>query len=98
MARSMLSLGMLALRDLSSDMRRRGFMSGSAPPIFAAMEISFASLAKILPRLASIAPLKCLTFAHLLWPAINQFNSISNFHPFFNPAGPDRERWRRREA
>jgi hypothetical protein len=28
------------------------------------------SLAKIFPRLASIAPLKCLTFAHLLCPAI----------------------------
>ena len=70
MARSMLSLGMLAARHLSSTMRRRGFMPGSPPAILAAMVISLLSLAKILPRLASIAPLKCLTLAHLLCPDI----------------------------
>ena len=41
-------------------MRKRGFMSGSPPPILAAMVISLPSLEKIFPRLASIAPLKCL--------------------------------------
>ena len=68
MARSMLSLGMLAPRHLSSTMRSRGFMAGSPPPILTAMVISLLSLEKILPRLASIAPLKCFTLAHLLCP------------------------------
>src|SRR5215471_14970344 len=51
-------------------LRRRGLPLGSPPPLFAAMEISFDNLLKILPRLASIAPLKRLTFDHLLCPAI----------------------------
>src|ERR1043166_5262395 len=70
MARSRLSTGIFAPRRLSRTMRKRGFISGSAPPIFVAMAISLPSLANILPRLASIAPLKCLTFAHRLCPAI----------------------------
>ena len=32
------------------------------------MVISLLSFEKIFPRFASIAPLKCLTFAHLLCP------------------------------
>src|SRR5439155_27173595 len=75
MARSILSMGMLAARHLSRTMRSLGFMFGSPPPIFAAMEISLLNLAKILPRLASSAPLKCLTFAHLLCPAIKSSSS-----------------------
>ena len=43
-------------------------MFGSPPPSLAAMVISLLSFEKIFPRLASIAPLKCLTFAHLLCP------------------------------
>src|SRR5689334_21858146 len=70
MARSILSLGMLAARHFKSTMRRRGFMLGSPPPILAATAISLLNFAKILPRFASSAPLKCLTFAHLLCPAI----------------------------
>jgi hypothetical protein len=35
------------------------------------MVISFDNLLKILPRFASIAPLKRLTFDHLLCPAIH---------------------------
>jgi hypothetical protein len=38
--------------------------------IFAARVISLDNLLKILPRLTSIAPLKRLTFDHLLCPAI----------------------------
>src|SRR5689334_3260908 len=76
----MLSIGMLAARHFSSTIRSRGFMFASPPPIFAAMEISLLSLAKILPRLASNAPLKCLTFAHLLCPAINQTSSQGRLH------------------
>src|SRR6478752_8446630 len=51
-------------------LRRRGLAFGSPPPVFAARVISFDNLLKILPRFASIAPLKRLTFDHLLCPAI----------------------------
>src|SRR6476620_3013051 len=71
MARSTLSLGMLAERAARMSLRNRKFPSGSPPPVFAAIEISFDSLLKILPRLASMAPLKRFTFDHLLCPAIN---------------------------
>src|SRR5882672_498966 len=70
MARSILSLGMFAARHFNSAIRKRGFILGSPPPIFAAIEISLLNFEKILPRFASIAPLKCFTFAHLLCPAI----------------------------
>src|SRR5271156_1934988 len=70
MARSILSLGMLAARHLSNTMRRRGFMVVSLPASLVAMAISLPNLAKILARLESIAPLKCFTLAHLLCPAI----------------------------
>src|ERR1700687_4559880 len=49
--------------------RRRGFMSGS-PPDFAAIAISLMRRGKILPRLASRAPLFCLMVAHFEWPDI----------------------------
>src|SRR5262249_7589690 len=66
----MLSFGMLCVLAARMALRRRGLPLGSPPPLFAAMEISFDNLLKILPRLASIAPLKRLTFDHLLCPAI----------------------------
>src|SRR5947208_14518793 len=66
----MLSLGMLWARAASMALRRRGLPFGSPPPLFAAMVISLDNLLKILPRFASIAPLKRLTFDHLLCPAI----------------------------
>src|SRR4029077_202916 len=69
-ARSMLSLGMLWARAARIALRRRGLALGSPPPVFAARVISFDNLLKIFPRLASIAPLKRLTFDHLLCPAI----------------------------
>jgi hypothetical protein len=65
----MLSFGMLWARAAKMALRRRGLAFGS-PPLFAAMLISFDNLLKILPRFASIAPLKRLTFDHLLCPAI----------------------------
>src|SRR6516162_9344053 len=67
----MLSFGIFAALHFKSTIRSRGFIPGSAPPNLAAMLISLLNLEKILPRLASRAPLKCLTFAHLLCPAIN---------------------------
>src|SRR5205809_5771282 len=66
----MLSLGMLWARAASMALRRRGLPFGSPPPVFTAMVISFDNLLKILPRFTSIAPLKRLTFDHLLCPAI----------------------------
>src|SRR4029434_8667588 len=66
----MLSFGMLWSRAVWIALRRRGLPEGSPPPVFAAMLISFDNLLKILPRLASIAPLKRLTFDHLLCPAM----------------------------
>ena len=61
---------MLWARAARIALRRRGLALGSPPPVFAARVISFDNLLKILPRLASIAPLKRLTFDHLLCPAI----------------------------
>src|SRR6266480_6756038 len=69
-ARSILSLGMLWACAARIALRRRGLAAGSPPLVFAARVISFDNLLKILPRLASIAPLKRLTFDHLLCPAI----------------------------
>src|SRR5438477_12909515 len=71
MARSMLSFGMLCARATWIALRKRGLPLGSPPPVFAEMVISFDNLLKILPRLASIAPLNRLTFDHLLCPAIH---------------------------
>src|SRR5437660_12515295 len=76
-ARSTLSLGMLWARAARMALRRRGLPLGSPPPVLAAMVISFDNLLKILPRFASIAPLKRLTFDHLLCPAINARSYIS---------------------
>src|SRR5579863_304125 len=64
----MLSFGMLAARAFCTASRRRGFISGSGKPIFAATVISLTSFVKTLERLVSTAPLKCLTLLHLLWP------------------------------
>src|ERR1700748_3045677 len=61
---------MLWARAARMALRKRGLALGSPPPVFAARVISFDNLLKILPRLASIAPLKRLTFDHLLCPAI----------------------------
>src|ERR1700726_4185303 len=64
---------MLCARADWMALRRRRLPFGSPPPVFAAMVISFDNLLKIWPRLASIAPLKRLTFDHLLCPAISGF-------------------------
>src|SRR5512134_1831370 len=66
----MLSAGMLAALALSTAVRRRGFESGSPPPMRAAIVISRMSLVKSLPRLASRAPFLCLMECHLECPDI----------------------------
>src|ERR1700726_4968471 len=73
MARSTLSFGILWARAAWMALRRRGLPFGSPPPVLAAILISLESLLKIWPRFASIAPLKRLTFDHLLCPAISGF-------------------------
>jgi len=49
--------------------RRRGFMSGSGMPILAATVISRDSLENIDERFLSCAPLRCMMFLNLEWPA-----------------------------
>src|ERR1041384_307987 len=70
MARLTLSPGMLAALASNTALRRRGFLSGSPPPMRAAMMISRIIRVKILPRLASSAPFLCLIVAHFEWPDI----------------------------
>src|SRR5215207_8243170 len=70
MARSMLSPGMFTARALRMAERRRALVSGLAPPCLAARVSSLASLLKTLPFFASTTALMCLTFDHLLWPAM----------------------------
>src|SRR5207244_484743 len=72
----MLSLGMLSARAVWIALRKRGLPFGSPPPVFAAILISFDNLLKIWPRFVSIAPLKRLTFDHLLCPDIPGFPII----------------------
>src|SRR5882672_7677216 len=70
MALLILSPGMFAAFADSMAARRRGLPPGSPPPIRAAIVISLMILVKILPRLASRAPLTCLILLHLEWPDI----------------------------
>src|SRR5258708_4539405 len=67
-ARLMLSAGMFAAFASAITVRRRGFMSGSPPPLRAATVNSLMIRVKILPRLASSAPFLCLIDAHFEWP------------------------------
>ena len=68
MARLMLSAGMFEPLALSTAVRRRGLLSGSPPPMRAAMVISRMIFVKSLPRLASSAPFLCLIECHLECP------------------------------
>ena len=61
----MLSEGMFSLFALSMAALRRGFANGSLPPSLAATMISFTSLPKSFPLLASLLDFLCLMFAHL---------------------------------
>src|SRR6202046_5387414 len=67
-ARSILSLGMFSPLAARIAVRRRGFVTGSAPPVRAAIVNSRMSLVKILPRRASVAAFLCLIVAHLECP------------------------------
>src|SRR5215467_12441739 len=63
--------------------RRRGFMSGSPPPVRAATANSLIRRVKILPRLASAAPFLCLMECHLECP------DMSETLPLFGQDDPD---------
>src|SRR5579863_1963569 len=76
MARLMLSLGMFSALAAAIAVRRRGLLSGSPPPAFAAMVISLISWVNILPRLASSAPFLCLMVAHFEWPDMATSSSL----------------------
>src|SRR5258708_27942117 len=77
MARLMLSAGMFAALASAMRVRRRGFMSGSPPPLRAATVNSLMIRVKILPRLASSAPFLCLIDAHFEWPDIAEILPLS---------------------
>jgi len=62
MARSMVSLGILAARAALIAPRRRGFWSESGMPPRAATVISRISLENILARFLSCLPLRCMMF------------------------------------
>src|ERR1041385_4386857 len=68
MPRLMLSAGMLTALASAMAVLRRGFESGSPPPMRAATAISLISLVKSLPLFASAAPFLCLMVAHFEWP------------------------------
>src|SRR5271167_1836887 len=68
MALSILSLGMFSPLAVRIAVRRRGLVTGSAPPVRVAMVNSRISLVKILPRRASVAAFLCLIVAHFECP------------------------------
>src|SRR5437764_15474735 len=68
---------MLLSVALSTASRNRGLLDTSPVPSFAATVISRISRLKIAPRFASVAALRCLMFAHLLWPAMVDFGSMA---------------------
>src|SRR5262245_35869334 len=70
MARWIVSDGILAFLAAVTAVRRRGFASGSPPPIRAAEVNSRMSLVNVLPRRASTTAFLCLIEAHLECPDI----------------------------
>src|ERR1700750_2092158 len=79
----MLSLGIDCALAALTAARRRGFMSGSGKPILAATVISRLSLENMPERFLSCAPLRCMMFLNLEWPAIAL--SYGNWSRGFRP-------------
>src|SRR3954468_14467964 len=67
-ARSMLSFGTEDFFAFWMASNSVGLPAGSPPPVRAATSMFLMSLAKSLPRLASIPAFLCLVVAHLEWP------------------------------
>src|SRR5919197_6716436 len=70
MARWIVSDGIFAVLAAATAVRRRGFESGSPPPMRAEEVSSRMSLVKTLPRRASTAAFLCLMVAHFECPDI----------------------------
>src|SRR4051795_1666349 len=70
-ARSMLSLGTELFLAFWMASNRVGLPAGSPPPVRAATSMFLISLAKSLPRLASMPAFLCLVVAHLEWPLMS---------------------------
>src|SRR5438034_3345465 len=70
-ARLMLSTGILTPLASEIAFRKRGFPSGAAPPMRAAIVISLISFVKARPRFEAMAAFWCLILCHLEWPDIN---------------------------
>src|SRR4029077_18906751 len=68
----MLSLGIFSPLAARMAVRRRGFVTGSAPPVRAAIVSSRMIFVKTLPRLASVAAFLCLIVAHLECPDMDE--------------------------
>ena len=75
--RWILSLGIDCALAALTAARRRGFMSGSGRPILAATVISRLSLENMPERFLSCAPLRCMMFLNLEWPAIGRLSWIA---------------------
>src|SRR3954451_21908947 len=67
-ARSMLSLGTELFFAFWMASNSVGLPAGSPPPVLAATSMFLISLAKSLPRLASMPAFLCFVVAHLEWP------------------------------
>src|SRR5215510_7520912 len=95
MARWIVSDGILAFLAAVTAVRRRGFASGSPPPIRAAEVNSRMSLVNVLPRRASTTAFLCLIEAHLecpdILPSFPQPVSIV-YHAVHHPLGRPRTR------
>src|SRR5262245_21993754 len=85
MARSIVSLGMLTMRALSTAVRRRGLPLMSPPPSRAEMVSSLITLVHIFDFLASEASFLCLILDHRLWPDMEL-----SYHRLPQPGGSGR--------
>ncbi len=76
-----------------------GLPSGSGPPIRAETSTALTSFAKSFDRLASITAFLCLVVAHLEWPLIDNYLSITtkqNTYELDYPRSiPDEMKWLR---
>src|ERR1700712_1207190 len=72
-ARSMLSLGTEVFLAFWMASYSVGLPAGSPPPVRAATSMFLISLAKFLPRRASLTAFWCLVVAHLEWPLIGYY-------------------------
>src|SRR5829696_4922152 len=78
----MLSLGTELFFAFWTASKRVGLPAGSPPPVRAATSMFLISLAKSLPRLASMTAFLCLVVAHLEWPLTTRDPQSTQSHHF----------------